>query len=59
MKLDIGIIGDLGIQEPFALRQVNDVPVLVFGDVGLLEAGKFFQLFGISAREPGGFIKRQ
>jgi hypothetical protein len=37
MKLNIRVIADLGIQEPFALSQVHRVPVFVFAGVSQLK----------------------
>jgi hypothetical protein len=41
VKLNIRIIVDLRIQEPFTLRQVNHMSVLILGNIGLFEAGEF------------------
>ena len=59
MKLNPRVVRTLGIQEPFALSQVHEVTVFVFGNIGLFLFYKIFQLFGIGTGEPAGFIKRQ
>ena len=47
VKFDIGIIGAFGIEEPFALSQVNNMTIFVFGDIGLFVFYEIIQLFGI------------
>ena len=57
MELDPGIIGPFRIQEPFALRQIDQVSIFVLGDIGVFEPGKIFQLPRIVARYPAGLIE--
>jgi hypothetical protein len=57
MKFDLRVIGPFRIQKPFALRQINQVAVLVFGDIGMFKTGKILQLFGVFAGDPAGLIK--
>ena len=60
MEFDIGIILPLGIEKPFALGQVNQVPVLILRDIGLLVTGKVFQLFGVPCSgSQQSLVKRQ
>ena len=49
MKLDIRVIISLGIQEPLALGQVNNMAIFIFRDIGLLEPRKVKQLFLVMA----------
>jgi len=58
MELDGGIIGPLRIQEPFALRQVDNVAILVLGDIRMFETGELLQLFGVRTGDPAGLIER-
>src|SRR3954468_13629818 len=58
MKLDPRVIGSLGIQEPLALCEVNEVAVFVAGDIVGLEFNELVKLFGIIAGNPAGLIKR-
>ena len=59
MKFYIRVIGSFRIQEPFALGEVDQVAILIVGDIGVLETDKVFQLFGIGTGEPAGLEKRQ
>lgn len=45
VEFNIRIIGAFGIEEPFALSQVNDMAIFVFGNIGLLVFYKIIQLF--------------
>ena len=57
MEFNIRVIIPLGIKEPFALRQVNQMPVFVIRNIGMFEANKFFEFFGVFTRYPTGFVK--
>src|SRR5882724_1535490 len=59
MEFDLRVVDPFGIQEPLALRQVDRIAILVFGDIGVLEARKIFQFPRILAGQPAGFKKRQ
>ena len=59
MKFNIGVVGLLRIQEPFALRQVHRVTVLVFRRIGLLEAEKILQFLRVPGGQPASLVKRQ
>src|SRR5882724_11459333 len=58
MKFYIRIVFSFCIQDPFALRQVNQVTIFVFGYICLFETDKIFEYLLILARNPAGFIKR-
>ena len=59
MEFNIRIILPLGIEEPFALCQVNRVAVLVFTGIALFKAQEIFQFFLVFAGKPACLIKRQ
>ena len=40
MELDGRVVGTLRIQEPFALGQIDEVSILVLGDIGVFEPGE-------------------
>jgi len=56
MEFYFGVVLDFGVEEPFALGEVDEVAVFVFHNVGLLEAGEVFDGFFI-AGHPAGFVK--
>src|SRR4030095_3924971 len=58
MKLNLRVIGSFCIQEPFALRKVYGMTVLIFGYI-ILETHEFFQLFWINAGYPASLIIRK
>jgi adenylosuccinate lyase len=58
MKPDLGIIGAFGIQEPFALGEIHEVAILIFGDIGMFEPRKILQFLRVFAGDPAGFIER-
>ena len=57
VKLDIRIVIHLGIQEPLALRKVNEMPVFVGHYITGFEAGKIIKLSLILTGDPAGFVK--
>src|SRR6188768_2769351 len=57
MKLDPGIIISFCIQEPFTLRQVNDMAVFIYTCVRSFKSCKLFHLFRILTCYPACFIK--
>ena len=59
MEFDVGVVDPFGIQEPFALRQVDRIAVFILRNIGVLETGKVLQFFGIRAGDPAGFVKWQ
>ena len=59
MKFNIRIVRSFRVQEPFALRQINKMPVFIFCDIRMFIAYKIFQLFRVFAGDPAGFIKWQ
>ena len=58
MEFDLRIIRPFRIQEPLALRQVYQIPILVLRNISMLESDKVFQFFSIPARDPAGFVER-
>ena len=58
VKLNIRVVLALRIQEPFALGQVHQVPILIRSNIATLEAGEIIQLFGIGTGDPAGFVIR-
>jgi hypothetical protein len=58
MKLNIRVIGTLGIQEPFTLRQVYQVTIFIGGNIVGFEPGKIFQFPVIGTGDPAGFVVR-
>jgi hypothetical protein len=58
VEFDLRIVLALCIQEPFALREVYQVAILIFHNVALLEAYKIFNGFFI-AGYPASFVEGQ
>ena len=50
MKLNVGIVLPFRIEEPFTLREVYQVAILILRDISLLIAGKIFQFLWVLAR---------
>ena len=52
------IVRPFRIQKPLALRQVDQVTILIRRDISVLETGKILQLFRVLAGDPAGLVKR-
>jgi hypothetical protein len=59
VKLYVGVIGPLRVQEPFALCEVHQVTVLIFCDVCRLEADEILELLIVLACDPASLVKRK
>src|ERR1017187_5383788 len=59
MKFNFGVIISLRIQIPFALSEVNQISVFIFGNIRVFETDKIFQLFFVFTRYPASLIKWQ
>src|SRR4051794_8029240 len=58
MKLYFRVVIAFGIEEPFALRKIDQVAIFVLCNIGGFKTDKFFQLFRIGAADPAGLVKR-
>jgi hypothetical protein len=42
VKLNVGIVANFCVEEPFALGQVHQMTILVFCNIGLFVSGEIF-----------------
>ena len=59
MELDVRIVLDLSIKEPFTLSEIHEMAVFVGHHIGALEACEIIKFFLVVRSDPAGFIKRQ
>lgn len=57
MELNVRIVGTLRVQKPFALGQINQHTVFVMCNVCRLVFDEVFQLLGVVACDPAGFVE--
>src|SRR6187402_3922077 len=57
MKLYCRVIGPFCIQKPFALCQVNKMPIFIYTCIRSFESREVLQFFWIFTGDPASFIK--
>ena len=56
VEFNIGIVLPLSVEEPFALREIHQIPVFILHDIRLFETDKIIN-FLLIAGDPACFIK--